>query len=150
MHLHTLHSCSRGRTPCAQIDFPLSNMRCNGEECGGGQYEITYFAAVSRFNTDDQYISNPQYDRQVGNWITGSRLPTEAFPTSKIYIGEWAGCRVVGLQACRRPVVGQAAGLCACHRALCLPSGHPIPIIECACTLPLFQATHRPPRACKS
>ena len=75
-----------------QIDFPLASMRCGGNPCTNGQYEITYFAAVSQFSQYNQFIYNPQYDNQVGEWISGTKHSTDAYPSSRIYIGALDRC----------------------------------------------------------
>lgn len=49
---------------------------------------MTYFAALSRFDSEGDFIFPQQNDNIEGNWLAGDRITTDAFPTSRIYIGE--------------------------------------------------------------
>ena len=74
--------------PAPQIRFPLWRMGCGSDSCTIGQYQMTYFAALSRFDSEGDFIFPQQNDNIEGNWLAGDRITTDAFPTSRIYIGE--------------------------------------------------------------
>lgn len=63
-------------------------MGCGSDSCTIGQYQMTYFAALSRFDSEGDFIFPQQNDNIEGNWLAGDRITTDAFPTSRIYIGE--------------------------------------------------------------
>lgn len=139
-------------SPRPQIDFPLSSMRCGGNPCTNGQYEITYFAAVSQFSQYNQFIYNPEYDSQVGEWITGTKHSTDAFPTSRIYIGALGGWLCCRLDQRIKRIPGTWR-ICDCSTPVRPPqSPHRCssPSLQSITQPNLMQATRRRPPAWKS